>query len=40
MDSPTLVKEVVARVERFNFGAKAGVPTTTILYPIDFLPAN
>jgi hypothetical protein len=40
MDSPTLVKEVVARVEQFNFGAKAGVPTTTILYPIDFLPAN
>ncbi|MFZ2161062.1 MAG: AgmX/PglI C-terminal domain-containing protein [Sideroxyarcus sp.] len=40
MDSPALVKEVLARIERFNFGAKAGVPTTTILYPIDFLPAN
>jgi len=40
MDSPTLVKEVLARVEQFNFGPKAGVPTTTILYPIDFLPAN
>jgi outer membrane biosynthesis protein TonB len=40
MDSPALVKEVVARVEQFNFGPKAGVPTTTILYPIDFLPAN
>jgi hypothetical protein len=40
MDSPALVKEVLARVEQFNFGAKAGVPTTTILYPIDFLPAN
>jgi len=40
MDAPVLVKEVLARVERFNFGAKAGVPTTTILYPIDFLPAN
>ena len=40
MDSPTLIKEVLARVEQFNFGPKAGVPTTTILYPIDFLPAN
>jgi hypothetical protein len=40
MDSPPLIKEVLARIERFNFGAKAGVPTTTILYPIDFLPAN
>lgn len=40
MDSPTLVKEVLARVEQFNFGAKEGVPITTILYPIDFLPAN
>ncbi len=40
MDAPGLVKEVLARVKRFNFGAKAGVPTITILYPIDFLPAT
>jgi outer membrane biosynthesis protein TonB len=40
MDSPNLVKQVIARVKRFNFGAKAGVPTITILYPIDFLPAT
>lgn len=40
LDSPTLIKEVIERVERFNFGAKAGVPVTTILYPIDFLPAS
>ncbi len=40
MDAPELVREVIARVRRFNFGAKAGVPTTTILYPIDFLPAS
>ncbi len=40
MDSPDLVKQVIARVKRFNFGAKAGVPTITILYPIDFLPAS
>jgi hypothetical protein len=40
MDAPELVKEVLARVQRFNFGAKAGVPTTNILYPIDFLPAS
>lgn len=40
MDSPALIKEVVERIGRFNFGAKAGVPVTTILYPIDFLPAS
>ncbi|WP_288131039.1 AgmX/PglI C-terminal domain-containing protein [Microbulbifer sp.] len=39
MDSPTLDSKIVARVKRFNFGAKEGVPTITILYPIDFLPA-
>lgn len=40
MDSPTLNSKIVARVKRFNFGPKAGVPTITILYPIDFLPAG
>ncbi len=40
MDSPTLNAKIVARVKRFNFGPKAGVPTITILYPIDFLPAG
>ncbi|MBY6190449.1 AgmX/PglI C-terminal domain-containing protein [Microbulbifer agarilyticus] len=39
MDSPALDSKIVARVKRFNFGEKAGVPTITILYPIDFLPA-
>ncbi|MCX2802692.1 TonB family C-terminal domain-containing protein [Microbulbifer thermotolerans] len=39
MDSPSLDAKIVARVKRFNFGAKEGVPTITILYPIDFLPA-
>ncbi|WP_105103454.1 AgmX/PglI C-terminal domain-containing protein [Microbulbifer pacificus] len=39
MDSPALNAQIVARVKRFNFGEKAGVPTITILYPIDFLPA-
>lgn len=38
--SPELVAQIVARVKRFNFGAKEGVPSTTILYPIDFLPAG
>ena len=38
--SRTLVAEIVERVKRFNFGPKAGVPRTTILYPIDFLPAS
>lgn len=38
--SPVLSKEVVDRVLNFNFGAKAGVPALTILYPIDFLPSS
>lgn len=38
--SPELVAQIVARVKRFNFGPKEGVPKTTILYPIDFLPAG
>jgi outer membrane biosynthesis protein TonB len=38
--SPELVAKIVARVERFNFGPKEDVPQTTILYPIDFLPAS
>lgn len=39
MASQTLEKGVLARVGRFNFGPKDGVPVITILYPIDFLPA-
>ncbi len=38
--SPALVAEVVERVKKINFGAKDGVPRVSILYPIDFLPAN
>lgn len=37
--SPTLSAEVVDRVLKFQFGAKQGVPSITIVYPIDFLPA-
>ncbi len=40
MDSPALDLKIAARVKKFNFGAKEGVPTITILYPIDFLPAT
>ncbi len=40
MKSATLSAGIVARVKRFNFGPKKGVPKTTILYPIDFLPAT
>ncbi len=40
MNSPALSAKITERVKRFNFGAKAGVPTITILYPIDFLPAT
>jgi outer membrane biosynthesis protein TonB len=39
LNSPALSTEVVERVLKFNFGAKAGVPPITITYPIDFLPA-
>lgn len=38
--SPEVVAQIVERVKRFNFGPKEGVPKTTILYPIDFLPAG
>jgi outer membrane biosynthesis protein TonB len=40
MDSPALGSRIVARVLKFNFGPKEGVPPITILYPIDFLPAS
>lgn len=40
MNSPALSSDIVERVLKFNFGAKEGVPTTKILYPIDFLPAG
>lgn len=40
MDSPELSAKIVERVKKFNFGPKEGVPTVTILYPIDFLPAT
>jgi len=40
MDAPGLEKKIVARVKKFNFGPKEGVPAITILYPIDFLPAS
>jgi hypothetical protein len=38
--SPELVKKIVERVRRFNFGPKEDVQRITILYPIDFLPAG
>ncbi len=40
MDALQLSQQVLARVQTFNFGAKEGIPTITILYPIDFLPAT
>jgi hypothetical protein len=40
LGSPKLVAKIVARIKRFNFGPKDGVPKTIILYPIDFLPAG
>lgn len=38
--SPELVAQIVERVKKFNFGPKEMVSNTTILYPIDFLPAG
>jgi len=40
MDAKKLLVDIAARVKRFNFGAKEGVPATTILYPVDFLPSS
>ncbi len=40
MDAPDLATQVVSRVRTINFGAKEGVPSVTIVYPIDFLPAG
>ncbi len=40
MKAPDLEADIVERVTKFNFGAKEGVPTITILYPIDFLPTS
>ncbi len=39
MQAPQLAAQVVDRVHGFDFGAK-DVPSITILYPIDFLPAT
>jgi hypothetical protein len=40
MDAPDLITQVVNRTKTINFGAKDGVQTVTIVYPIDFLPAT
>jgi hypothetical protein len=40
MNAPEFSAQIVDRVRKFNFGAKDGVPKTTILYPIDFLPGR
>jgi hypothetical protein len=40
MNMAEFCDQIVERVKKFNFGPKDGVPKTTILYPIDFLPAR
>ena len=40
MNAPDLSVQVVGIVKTINFGAKPGVQTVTISYPIDFLPAQ
>ncbi len=39
-ESTSFASNIVKRVLRFNFGAKAGVPAISILYPIEFLPPS
>jgi TonB family protein len=39
MNAPELAAQVVSRVRTMNFGAK-DVQALTIVYPIDFLPAE
>jgi len=39
MNAPLLTDQVVERVRTFDFGAKDGIVSMTIIYPIDFLPA-
>ena len=39
LNSQELSLQIAERVRSLNFGAKAGIPAMTILYPIDFLPA-
>ncbi len=38
--STELVAAIVEQASKINFGPKKGVPKTTILYPIDFLPKS
>ena len=40
MTSPEFADAIVKRVLNFNFGPKPGAPAVSILYPIEFLPAN
>ena len=40
MNAAEFSDKIVDRVKKINFGPKDGVPRTTILYPIDFLPAR
>jgi outer membrane biosynthesis protein TonB/flagellar biosynthesis chaperone FliJ len=40
LESKVLLKKIVSRIKKFNFGAKEGVTKISILYPIDFLPSS
>lgn len=39
MNAPVLAEQVIDRIRGFDFGAKEGIVSVTIVYPIDFLPA-
>ncbi len=38
LNNPSLERRIIARIKRFNFGAR-GVETVTVTYPIEFLPS-
>ncbi|MDH5446485.1 MAG: AgmX/PglI C-terminal domain-containing protein [Gammaproteobacteria bacterium] len=38
LNAPSLEKRIIARIKRFNFGAR-GVEKVTVTYPIEFLPS-
>lgn len=38
--SEAFLAEILDSIRQFDFGAKTKAPTTTIIYPINFLPAS
>jgi hypothetical protein len=40
IQSKALLVDIVNDIKQFDFGAKENVPRTTIIYPINFVPAS